>query len=102
MEERLNWSLILESIALFVFDRWSYLDTIELGAVLGFLGSLVVGADILEETVVNSIVDVVAVDTIGNYPWDIFVRWGKRGSLESYSMLKLDGIFEVVAGNDSF
>ena len=100
MEEGLNWSHFLESVAFLNGVLWSDLDSIEFGAILGFLSTLVVVADVLEEAVTNSIVDIFSMDTVGNDPWDVLVWWRKSLSLESDSMLVFDGIWSFVASDD--
>jgi len=73
---------------------------IELSAILGFDGSVVVGTDVLQEVVLNSVLDIIRVDSSGNNPWDIGVSWGEGLGSLSNNVLVLDGILTFVASDN--
>ena len=102
LEEGLNGGHFLESVAL--LDGGDWLKDGEAHgsswAVLA-LGTGEVVADVFEETRSNSVLNLVIVDSVGNDPWDVGVRWGKRLSLEGNGVLILDGILTFVATHDS-
>ena len=76
------------------------LVALEWFGILGFDGSVVVGTDVLQEVVLNSILNIIRVDSSGNNPWDIGVSWGEGLGSLSNDVFVLDGILTLVAGDN--
>jgi hypothetical protein len=69
-------------------------------AILGLVGSSVVVADIVQETVTDLVLNILVIDVIDSNPWNPFMWWGEGLGLKGNLVLKSLGISSLVAGHD--